>query len=114
VEFEQLTRAISIRQPFVELILRGEKLYEYRSRPTRLRERVYLYAAKTLNTVDGFPESEALLLPRGFILGSVGITGCEETEDGGYAYALAGPLRYEHPMIARGVPQPGFWVPATS
>jgi hypothetical protein len=27
-------RALSIRQPFAELILRGEKTIEYRSRPT--------------------------------------------------------------------------------
>lgn len=29
-------RALSIRQPFAELILRGIKTVEYRSRPTRI------------------------------------------------------------------------------
>ena len=29
-------RALSIRQPFAELILRGMKTIEYRSRPTRI------------------------------------------------------------------------------
>ncbi|PYQ88659.1 MAG: hypothetical protein DMG02_17325 [Acidobacteria bacterium] len=33
------TRAISIRQPYVELILRGKKTREFRSRPTNIRER---------------------------------------------------------------------------
>src|SRR5437868_6906819 len=42
---EKILRAISIRQPWVELILRGEKKEEYRSRPTTIRERVYLYAS---------------------------------------------------------------------
>lgn len=39
-------RAISIRQPYVELILRGQKTREFRSRVTHIRERVWLYAAK--------------------------------------------------------------------
>jgi ASCH domain len=40
-------RALSIRQPFAELILRGIKTVEYRSRPTRIiGERFYIYASK--------------------------------------------------------------------
>ena len=37
-------KTLSIRQPYVELILRGKKRQEYRSRPTHIRGRVYLYA----------------------------------------------------------------------
>ncbi|MDA8409599.1 MAG: hypothetical protein M0001_04305 [Treponema sp.] len=43
-----ITRAISIRQPYVELILQGAKTEEYRSMPTNIRERVYLYASLRL------------------------------------------------------------------
>ena len=40
--------ALSIRQPYAELILRGVKTIEYRSRPTRrIGERFYIYAAKS-------------------------------------------------------------------
>src|SRR6185503_2281537 len=40
-------RALSIRQPWAELILRGVKTVEYRSRPTRVvGERFWLYAAR--------------------------------------------------------------------
>ena len=40
-------RALSIRQPWAELILRGLKTVEYRSRPTRIiGEEFYIYAAK--------------------------------------------------------------------
>ena len=40
-------RALSIRQPFAELILRGMKTIEYRSRPTRIiGERFWIYASK--------------------------------------------------------------------
>jgi hypothetical protein len=41
-------RALSVRQPFAELILRGVKTIEYRSRPTRIvGERFWIYASKT-------------------------------------------------------------------
>lgn len=40
-------RALSVRQPYAEMILRGVKTIEYRSKPTRLvGERFYLYASK--------------------------------------------------------------------
>lgn len=40
-------RALSVRQPYAELILRGIKTAEFRSRRTHLLgERFYLYAAK--------------------------------------------------------------------
>jgi len=39
--------ALSIRQPYAELILRGMKRIEYRSRPTRrIGQRFYIYASK--------------------------------------------------------------------
>ena len=39
-------RALSVRQPYAELILQGIKTVEYRTRPTRIvGERFYLYAA---------------------------------------------------------------------
>jgi hypothetical protein len=41
-----VTRALSIRQPFAELIMVGKKKFEYRSIPTNIRERVYVYASK--------------------------------------------------------------------
>jgi predicted transcriptional regulator len=40
-------RALSIRQPYAELILRGIKPIEFRSRPTkRIGERFYIYASR--------------------------------------------------------------------
>src|SRR5688572_21152433 len=44
---EGFMRALSIRQPWAELILRGIKTIEYRSRPTRIvGERFWIYASK--------------------------------------------------------------------
>ncbi len=110
-ETERLLRPISIRQPLVELILRGEKTIEWRSQPTRVRERVYLYASLTLNTVDGFAAKDALLLPRGAILGSVAITDCIQDPDGSFGFVLEAPLRYAQPLKFSGQPQPLFWKP---
>ena len=46
-------RALSIRQPYAELILRGLKTIEFRTRSTKIiGERFYIYAAKTWATSD--------------------------------------------------------------
>ena len=47
-------RALSVRQPYAELIVRGAKKIEYRSTPTSIRERVYVYAAKRLGKIEDF------------------------------------------------------------
>jgi len=47
-------RALSIRQPYAEMILRGEKTIEYRSRPTKIiGERFYIYASRKWAGVNG-------------------------------------------------------------
>jgi hypothetical protein len=47
-------RALSIRQPFAEMILRGIKTVEYRSRPTKIvGERFWIYASKNKAQVMG-------------------------------------------------------------
>lgn len=48
-------RALSIRQPFAELILRGIKTVEYRSKPTSIiGERFHIYASKTKLAADSW------------------------------------------------------------
>ena len=42
---QQPTRALSIRQPHAEAIMRGVKKTEFRSRATKIRGRVYIYAS---------------------------------------------------------------------
>lgn len=112
---ERLIRALSIRQPLAEMILTGEKAWEFRARTTHIRERVYLYASKALATVEGFPPARALTLPRGVIVGSVEIVGVlddlDGDLDGGWAWELAKPRRYRQPIKPKGTPQPGFWRP---
>ncbi len=38
-------RALSVRQPHAEAIMRGVKPLEFRSGPTNLRERIHIYAS---------------------------------------------------------------------
>lgn len=114
---EKLHRAVSIRQPYVELTLRGKKLKEYRSRRTNIRERVYLYASHKPGDYEWARKKYGVAfnpgtLPTGLILGSVEIVGCaEDEEEGGYAWRLANPRRYRVALIPRNQPQPGFWRP---
>ena len=76
-------RALSIRQPFAELIMTGEKNIEYRSRPVNLRERVCIYACKSPSSQDAYedcglsPEE----LPHGFLVGTVEIVECTGNYD---------------------------------
>jgi len=76
-------KALSIRQPWAELIMRGVKATETRSRPTNIRGRIYLYAS--LGRYDPAEESEWAAeygidiesLPRGVIVGTVELYGCD-------------------------------------
>jgi len=42
---DEPTRALSIRQPHAEAIMRGVKKIEYRSGPTKIREKIFVYAS---------------------------------------------------------------------
>jgi hypothetical protein len=102
-----ITRAISIRQPYVEQILQGEKVNEYRSRPTNIRERVYLYASQ--KPADGYDVGD---LPRGLIVGTVEIIDCRwDDGEGCYAYVLANPRRLRQPLKPTNHPQPVWFRP---
>jgi hypothetical protein len=114
---EQLVRAISIRQPYVERILNGTKKAEFRSRRTLIRERVYLYVS--MRRVDPSDRSWSRLgktpaqldSTRGLIVGSVEIVGCEEIAPGEFAWQVKRPRRCRVPLVGRGQPQPVFWRP---
>jgi hypothetical protein len=110
-----ITRAISIRQPYVELILRGTTKFEYRSQPTTIRERVYIYASLSLGGYENDWHqggSEPDLLPTGVIVGSVEIVGCEwDDKEDCFAYGLANPVRLKKHLKVVNQPLPRFWMP---
>ncbi len=107
-------RAISIRQPYAEQILRGIKVREYRTVPTNIRERVYIYASQKpgdwhLYDLLGY---DAAKLPRGVLIGTVEITGCEcHSKAGCYAYLLTGPRRLRTKLKPKNQPNPIWFNP---
>jgi hypothetical protein len=109
----KVTRAISIRQPYAELILRGEKVKEFRSVPTNIRERVWIYASfRPAEDTAAWRKAGSIAgsLPTGVIVGSVEIVDCQPTRDG-YAYTLRKPERSSRPRKAKNQPLPRFWRP---
>ena len=132
-------RALSIRQPYAELILRGVKTAEYRTRPTRvIGERFYLYAplkdappdvskiwSRDLAMPDGKPPppwmaqlAEQLLLidpdvllPRGVIVGSAVIERVTRADESFYRWHLTGAQRATRLRKPRRQPQPVWFLP---
>lgn len=106
------TRALSVRQPYAELILRGEKKVEYRSRPTRIRERVYVYASKRPGEAEDFDEAHLRPedLPTGVLAGTVEVVGCTG-EPLVYEWRLANPERLPEPLKPKRHPQPVWFHP---
>jgi hypothetical protein len=106
-------RALSIRQPYAELILRGIKTIEYRSRPTKIvGERFYIYAARKWAGVNGelLPGVEPGDLPTGLIVGTAMITRCVR-QNGHFEWHLADVKRMRKPRKPKGLPQPVWFRP---
>ncbi len=74
--------ALSIQQPWAELILQGIKTLEIRAMPTRIRGPVYLYTSRQFSRLPSAREAvssynlERTSLPRGVIVGTVNILDC--------------------------------------
>jgi len=120
-----LMLALSIRQPYAELILRGVKTIEYRSRPTRkIGERFAIYAARKWAGFpphlmqdaigkDWIPDSAGMTdpplregdLPTGVLVGSAIISDCIY-KDGWWEWRLEGVRRYKRARGLRAGVQP--------
>lgn len=97
----ETVRALSIQQPWVEMILRGEKNLEYRSRRMREMGPLLLHASGTHvpeNFGEDTPDPETL--PFRALVGIVDVVGVIEVEgeDNLYAYQLAHPRRFKTPL----------------
>ena len=108
-------RALSIRQPHVEAIMRGVKTTEFRSAATRIRGRFYIYAA--LGRYSRADEAEMMAqygiddvacddLPRGLIVGTVELYDC----DGG-DWHVRNPERAKRLRKPKNHPQPVWFNP---
>src|SRR3990172_5537602 len=87
-------RALSVRQPYAEQIMNRKKKIEYRTIPTNIRGRVYIYASKTLTAREKQAykkmKKEPGDFPVGVLVGTVEITKCVEKPNE-YQWHLAKP-----------------------
>jgi ASCH domain len=92
--------ALSIRQPHAEMILLGVKTIEFRSHRTHTRGRIYIYASlhrgPAAEDVDLAPGIDLQSLPRGKIVGTVEVCGCDYDGDG-FEWQLRAPRRLKRP-----------------
>jgi hypothetical protein len=105
-------RALSIRQPYAEQILCGSKRFEYRSRPTAIRGRVYIYASLKPGKAEEFDRMHIQPgdLPTGVLVGTVEITDCSG-EPGNYRWHLARSRRLQRHLRPTKHPQPAWFNP---
>ena len=99
-------RALSIRQPWAEMIMKGQKTTEYRSINTNIRGRVYIYASLKL---DGYANPDRYNVV-GKIIGSVEIVD-SKWRNGQYHWKLRNPRRLSKPFAPKRHPQPVFFNP---
>ncbi|MFN0197338.1 MAG: ASCH domain-containing protein [Planctomycetaceae bacterium] len=119
--------ALGIRQPWVELILRGVKTIEVRSQATRRRGTIYLYASQQISPLAGTHSVERhdldlSSLPRGLLIGTAEILDCRPCTPSDsaaacvppsflqdqYAWMLGNPQRLASPLPVRYLPY-GVW-----
>ena len=116
---ESGVRALSVRQPHAEAIIRGVKKIEYRTRATRIRERIYIYAS--LGRYSPGVEAEWMSkygitdvrcedLPRGVIIGTIELNDC--TGSGrDYHWHMSNPERAKRLRKPKNHPQPSWFKP---
>jgi hypothetical protein len=110
-------RALSVRQPWAELIMLGDKEIEYRNYPTDVRGVVYIYASANRNPAVDEREMQSEFgldldsLPRGVIVGTVEIYACQQIAEGGYEWLLRSPSRLLKPLKPKRKPEPSWFFP---
>ena len=120
--------ALGVRQPWAELLLRGTKSIEVRSRPTNVRGPIYIYTSKVFATEefasDAIAKHEVDIQDcvRGMLIGSIEIEDCRlcvkedaafscvpwEIMNGKYAWTMRNPKRFAEPVSVRFLPY-GIW-----
>ena len=103
--------ALGIRQPYVEQILRGTKQIEYRTKPTKHRGLVLLYASQTAGQYDG-SGFQLGQLPTGVIVGTVEIIDCiHKPRYDDYEWVLSNPKRFDEPLKPLNRPYQSWFYP---
>jgi ASCH domain len=74
----EIPAALSIKQPWVDLILRGEKTIEVRERPVNHKGPILVHASRTLDwkSIELFGYSDISSLPRGGLVAVAEVVDC--------------------------------------
>ncbi len=109
----KIQRALSVRQPHAENILRGTKKIEYRSTRTHIRERVYIYASTKPADAELFAKlgRQSGDLPTGVLVGTVEIVGCTQKGERDFHWHLANPKKLTKRLKPKNQPQPVWFRP---
>ena len=112
-------KALTICQPYAELIMRGEKVIENRTWPTSYRGRLLIHAGKSRLWMDEGDEQRYPNMPFGAIVGIATLSDCRSVENlppelrnhqhanGPWCFVLTEVLRFERPTPYRGAQ--GLW-----
>ena len=120
--------ALGVRQPWIELILRGVKTIEVRSQNTQVRGTIYLYASKKFSDLHAARDAardhqiDGDTLPLGLLVGSVEIWNSRpatirdssaacvpgEVLRKSFAWELRNPQRFPQPLPVLFLPY-GVW-----
>ena len=108
-------RAISIRQPWAEEILRGDKRYEYRKTNCRiLNERVYIYASPKAEAKEKAEYERIGIkpgdLPTGVLVGTIEFESCDGSP-GNHRWKIKNPQRLKRNKKPTRKPQPIWFYP---
>jgi ATP-dependent helicase Lhr and Lhr-like helicase len=114
---DKSVRALSVRQPWAELIMLGNKEIEYRNYPTDVRGIVYIYASATRYPAEDERDMQSEYgldldsLPRGVIVGTVEVYDCLQGAEGGYEWLFRSPTRLTKPLRPKRKPEPSWFFP---
>lgn len=110
-------RAISIRQPYAEAIMSGQKKMEYRSTLTHVRGTVLIYAGLAKESDEAFEnfKVDKNKVPKGLIIGKVDIVDCVWVKKYKlFGYVLKNPKRFKKLLKSKNQPQPRWFFPFVS
>ena len=116
-------KALSLKQPFAELILQGKKTIELRKWNTKFRGEFLIHSSK-ISDADAMKKFGFKELPCGFILGKVELVDVKHYENekehskdkdkhladsvwGNYGFVLKNSKRFDKPISAKG--SLNFW-----
>jgi hypothetical protein len=113
-------RALNVRQPYAEAIMRGQRPFHCYGTATPTRGRIYIYASHSRPTPEeeadvlgarGMEDVDCDALPHRMILGTVELYDCVAEASGKYRWCLRAPERFKRVRAPKNRPQATWFTP---